>query len=382
MWQLTYHLTNIGFDLLVQRRVFARILQHALKLTQPVLAGAKGRGIEQWLCRNDDSLDPSYFVSESQRCASRVSKKVFSRSDQGMVNVGLAGQFNAACEEPAVCVVCYGAFDRGSHTVRCLRHSRTSVNRNSQSGPTHDFTGNWMCLSKFAILDCNEVCALGASLLDVAPLEIAGEDHVRSLVENRCLMHVTERPVIVSLVDEVIERAGSIVCVASRTAQPRMKHAEVEHARNGIRVSWHQVVGDISLPEALTVECDAEFFKLERLGLPRGKCLHVLGENETTGDLALCIMVAVEQEDVNTGCCESAHLSNKEKPSLVITPVPIIEITRDDNEGDLFLKNLIEKVLKRLASRGPDTVSRAAFVPGETLQGAVEMDVCRVDKPE
>ena len=125
------------------------------------------------------------------------------------------------------------------------------------------------------------------------------------------------------------------------------------------------------------MECDAEILELEGLGFPRGECLHVLGENETAGDLAFGIVVAVEQEDRNTGCCEPAHLPNKEKPRLVITPVPVIEITRDDDKGDPFLQSLADKVLKRHASRCPDTVSRTALLPSKAFQGAVEMNVCR-----
>ena len=93
-------------------------------------------------------------------------------------------------------------------------------------------------------------------------------------------------------------------------------------------------------------------------------------------------MVAVEQEDRNAGCCEPAHLPNKEKPRLVIAPVPVIEIARDDDKGDLFLQSQADEVLKRLTSRCPNTVSRTALLPSKAFQGAVQMNVCRVDKPE
>ena len=74
------------------------------------------------------------------------------------------------------------------------------------------------------------------------------------------------------------------------------------------------------------MECDIKFFKLEGIGFLRGKCSSRSRENETAGDLALGIVVSVEQEDGNTGCREPAHLPHEEKPRLVITPVPIIEI--------------------------------------------------------
>ena len=93
-------------------------------------------------------------------------------------------------------------------------------------------------------------------------------------------------------------------------------------------------------------------------------------------------MVAVEQKDRNADCCEPTHLPNKEKPRLVITPVPVIEIARNDDKGDLFLQSQTDEVLKRLTSCRPNTVSRTALLLSKAFQGAVEMNVCRVDKPE
>ena len=96
--------------------------------------------------------------------------------------------------------------------------------------------------------------------------------------------------------------------------------------------------------------------------------------------MALSIVVAVKQEDRDASCCEPAHLPDEEKPCLIIAPVSVIEIARDDDEFDLFVESQTHKVFKRLAGRGPDTVSRATILACKAYQRTVEMDVCGVDE--
>ena len=130
------------------------------------------------------------------------------------MGVGLAGQLNAASEEPTVCILRYGVFDRCAHAVDRLSHSRASINGKSQSSPAHDIARNGNRLDQFTILDGEQERTLGARFANVASLEVTGEDYVRPLVKNGRLMYMAESPVIVSLVDQVIERAWRIVGVA------------------------------------------------------------------------------------------------------------------------------------------------------------------------
>ena len=74
MWQPAHQLADVGLQLLVQFSVCAGIFQHALKLTQRVLASTKGVVVEQRPRRDDDSLDPGQFLTESQSCTSRFGK--------------------------------------------------------------------------------------------------------------------------------------------------------------------------------------------------------------------------------------------------------------------------------------------------------------------
>lgn len=64
-----------------------------------------------------------------------------------------------------------------------------------------------------AFLYRDKACAFLAALTDVPSLQIAAENNVRVLVKDRTLVHMRQSPISVSLVDEVIEAARSIIGV-------------------------------------------------------------------------------------------------------------------------------------------------------------------------
>src|SRR5207237_711861 len=53
--------------------------------------------------------------------------------------------------------------------------------------------------------DLDDGCALRPTLAHVAALEVAGEDHVRTLVQDGALVDVAKRPVVVTACDEVVK---------------------------------------------------------------------------------------------------------------------------------------------------------------------------------
>ena len=108
---------------------------------------------------------------------------------------------------------------------------------------------------------------MGPRLANVPPLEIAGEDHVRPFVQDIPLMHVAEGPVVIALVDEVIECAGRIIRVVSHAAESRMKDTDVERALHRLRIIRDQIVGHVAPREALAVQRHAELVEREGLGL-------------------------------------------------------------------------------------------------------------------
>ena len=132
------------------------------------------------------------------------------------------------------------------------------------------------------------------------------------LVEDRPLVDVAQRPVIVAFGDKVIDRAGRIVRVISHAAHTGVENADIEYIVNGLRIRGGEVVGDIALPEALTVKRDISSSSMNVSGLRAGNTLTPSGKYETSGDLAFCIVVAVEDESRDVRFREAAHLTGEE----------------------------------------------------------------------
>jgi len=216
----------------------------------------------------------------------------------------------------------------------------------------------------------------------MASLEIPWEDHIRSLVQHAALMYVAKGPVVVALIHKVVERTRGVVDVASHSSETRMQDADVEHARDRVRVVGDQVVGNVALPEALTVERGADLLELECFRLSCRKRSHVLWENEAAGDLALCIVVSVEQEGRNTGLCEPPHVSHEEKARLVVPPVTVVKVSRNDYEGDLLLNRLSDEIVECPTCCRPNAFGSAPFLAGESLERTVEMNIGRVNETE
>ena len=90
---------------------------------------------------------------------------------------------------------------------------------------------------------------------------------MRPFVQNAALMHVAESPVVIALVDEVLECAGRIVGVVSHTAESRMKYADVERVLHRQWIVRDQILGHVAPREALAVKRHSEFCEREGLGL-------------------------------------------------------------------------------------------------------------------
>lgn len=188
-------------------------------------------------------------------------------------------------------------------------------------------------------------------------------------------MHVAECPIVVSLVDKVVEGAGGIVLVAAQAAESGVQDADVESAGNRRRIGRGEVVGDVALPEALSVQDRAQPLDLEGFGPCGAEDVHVVGEREAAGDPALRVVVAEEQVDGNARRAETAHLAGEKQAGLVVAPVAVVQIAGDDEERGLFFGGVSDESLESVARGGANTFGSASFLPGKPLQGAVQVNV-------
>ena len=241
--------------------------------------------------------------------------------------------------------------------------------------PPHDIAGYGRQLHDLAAFHRNQGSPLGSGLPYVAPLQVPGEDDVGSLMKHCGLMHVAQRPVVVALVDQIGEGARRVVVMAAHAAEPRVQDADVERSGDGLRISQGQIVDDGALPEALPVEDDAQIVDSRGFGSSRSEDMDVVRQGQAAGDLALGIMVAMEQVDRNAGLVETAHLADEVQAGVVVAPVTVVEIARDDEKGHLLFDGNSNELIERFPRSRADALRDASLLPGKPFQRTVEVNV-------
>jgi len=78
------------------------------------------------------------------------------------------------------------------------------------------------------LFDRDEVCAFGTTFTNVPSLQITTKYDVRIFVENGLLVHVRERPIVVSFIYKIIEAARSVVGVAAEAPETGVEHADIK----------------------------------------------------------------------------------------------------------------------------------------------------------
>ena len=86
--------------------------------------------------------------------------------------------------------------------------------------------------------------------------------------------------------------------------------------RRGIRPS--QIVRNVALLEALAVQGDSQLVDDMRFRSGCREHRHVVRQAEAAGDLALGVVIAVDQEGADSRVPQAAHLPHEEHPGLVI----------------------------------------------------------------
>lgn len=159
-----------------------------------------------------------------------------------------------------------------------------------------------------------------------------------------------------------------------------VQNSDVEIPRNGRGVIGGEVIGNISLPETLAVQGYANLWKCKCLWLFGGKGSDIGWEKKPAGDLALGIMISVKQEDGDTGFRKAPHLFYEEKSCPVVLPVSVIEVSRNDHEGDRLIDGQADQVLECFPGGSPNPHGTFAFLTRQTPERTVKVDVRRMKK--
>lgn len=101
---------------------------------------------------------------------------------------------------------------------------------------------------------------------------------------------------------------------------------------------------------------------------------------KSAGDLALGIVISMKKEDGDPGFRKAAHLFYEEKSCPVVLPVPVIEVSRNDHEGDLLVDGHADQVLEGFPGGSPNPRGTFAFLTRQAPERTVEVDVRRMKK--
>src|ERR1017187_5989163 len=105
-----------------------------------------------------------------------------------------------------------------------------------------------------------------------------------------------------------------------------MEHSDVQDAWIRARICEREIGGDRPRRVALAVYGNADLGEDVGLGLGRGEHRGVRRESQTFGELALRVVVAVDDHDRDACLVELRELTYDEQAGVVVTPAPVVEV--------------------------------------------------------
>ena len=132
------------------------------------------------------------------------------------------------------------------------------------------------------------------------------------------------------------DRAGRVVGVRRVPLERRVEDTDVEVARHGCRIADRKVVLGCRSAKALAVDCDLKPLDPMGFRFARGEDVDVWWQGQLLGDFALGVVVAIDDEDRNTGPVQASHLPYEVAAGVVVAPVAVVKIAGDDQEIDLL----------------------------------------------
>ena len=193
-----------------------------------------------------------------------------------LVDFRAAFKLHAAYQQAAIGLIGNGGLKRIPNAIDGLADAGGIFQPNRNNSPAHDVTVQYRKIDKFTVFHRDEAGTFGTSLADVPSLQVTGKDYMWPLMKHLGLMHMAKRPVVVPLVHEIIERAWRVVLMAAHATKPGVQDADVEGTGNRFRIRQRQIVGNIALSEALSVQGNVQLMELEGLRLPGPEDIHIL----------------------------------------------------------------------------------------------------------
>jgi hypothetical protein len=125
---------------------------------------------------------------------------------------------------------------------------------------------------------------------------------------------------------------------------------------------------------------DTMIFENKSFRFEGGKRGYVVRKTKAAGDSAGSIMVSGNDENRNTGSFEPGHAIDKKESGVIVLPVTIIEVTRQEKKVHLLINGQVYQVIKGPSAGPPNFVNRGIFICLKPNQGAVQVNISSVKK--
>lgn len=203
-----------------------------------------------------------------------------------------------------------------------------------------------------AVTDFDQNGPLGPRLSWVSALKVARIDDVRVLAEHGMSMDVAQCPIVITMIGELLGRAGRIASVMTFAARTgRVENANIEHCLGCCWIFARQIFRDVRAGEAPPVDCDPDIFETMCGGLCLRKDMNVARKGQLVSKTIGGVMVSKDHEHRDAGFVQPAHSFHEVKARLEVTQIAIENVTGQQHEPAALIDRKGNQVIEGFTRR-------------------------------
>jgi hypothetical protein len=108
----------------------------------------------------------------------------------------------------------------------------------------------------------------------------------------------------------------------------------------------------------------------------------VVAEAQVARQFALRVVVAADPQHLRADLTQARHLRREEQAGGVVAPLPVVEVPREQQHARVLVQAQLHQVLERAPGGSAHLGHGGALVAGKAAQGAVQVQIGRVDERE
>ena len=146
-------------------------------------------------------------------------------------------------------------------------------------------------------------------------------------------MDMAQRPVLVAMVDQLLDRAGGIGLVPFTPLAGGVQDADVEQPRYRRGILAGNIGAHVAAAKAVAVHGNAQILHDAGLGSGRGEEVDVVRHPQMPCKAVFSIMVAQDHENADTRRPQPGHAADEEQPALRIAQVTVKHVACQHHEA-------------------------------------------------